>query len=240
MKSRPFLTKVTRLKNQLGCCDLCGQPCQKLALLCQYCEKDLPIFSHKLTQGNLLNWPAIEKLLHPCHFDQLICLSSYQWPFSTWVSQYKYQQRFELAELFGSLLSNHWQAFTDKYPHQSPELILAVPMHIKKWQARGFNQAQLIAKVFAKNQQLPFNATLLFKDKATASQVGKSGVQRRKNMHGTISLTDSSVVLPEHVLLIDDVVTTGATANEVCQLLKKHGVKKITLMTLCIALIENS
>jgi predicted amidophosphoribosyltransferase len=71
----------------------------------------------------------------------------------------------------------------------------------------------------------------------TESQVGKSGAERRKNLNQAFSLNiKPKESLPEHVILIDDVVTTGTTANEICKLLKKSGVQSITLLSLCLAI----
>ncbi len=242
-----FITYLEKFKQILSRCELCQQSCQNIKLLCDHCEQDLPYFSDTFTdtftQGNLLNWPAINQLLKPYQFDQLICLSSYQWPFSQWISQCKYHGRFELAHLFSQLLSKHWQQLSLQHQLSQPDVIMAVPIHINRWKTRGFNQAHLMAKSFADDVNIPYHTRALKRNKATVSQVGKSGVQRRKNIKNAISLSAEFTKLkplPEHVLLIDDVVTTGATANEVCRLLKKQGVKKVTLMTLCISLVENN
>ncbi|WP_440874844.1 ComF family protein [Thalassotalea sp. PLHSN55] len=229
-----------QFKIALSSCELCRQSCSSISMLCQYCEQDLPYFNQQVIQGDLLNWPAIDKALTPYQFDQLISLSSYQWPFSKWISQCKYQGRFELTTMLAQLLSKHWLALHSQYALERPDAVIAVPMHINRWQTRGYNHAHLLAEHFAKLSQISYLPNFIVREKATNSQVGKSGVERRKNLKNAFTLTSKRKKLPEHILLVDDVVTTGATANELSRLLKKHGVKKVTLVTLCISLIDNS
>lgn len=230
----------TRFKLKVSCCCLCGNSCQKHPLICQYCQADLPYFKYPLVPYDLLQWPAIAALIPQKNIDHLIAVAPYVWPFDTWISQLKYQYKTEISVLLSFLLIQHWQRYIITNPASfihDDIVILAVPLHIKKWQARGFNQAHLIANNFAKAFGYDYQTHGLIREKYTENQVGKSGVERRKNLKNAFSCELSQLAkLPKHVILIDDVVTTGTTANEICQLLKKQGVQKITLLTLCIAL----
>ena len=220
----------------LSSCDLCGGDCAHYILLCPYCAADLPLFKHQLTQGDLLNWPAINQILTNNKFDHLVCLSPYIWPFNHWLGQFKYQGRFELASLFSHLLYDYWQTLTQNHNLAKPQSIMAVPLHVKKWQSRGYNQSHFIARDFAKRVGIPYLDSAILRVKQTTSQVGKTGIQRRKSLRDAFEMNFSNSELAEHVILIDDVVTTGSTANEICSLLKKNGVKTVTLMTVCLAL----
>ncbi len=214
-------------------CDLCGSDSQEQSLICSSCFAQLPLFEQELTQGDLLNWPAINKALPHIHFDHLFCLSPYLPPFTHWLSQLKYQGRFELGSLFADLLAQQWL----KVHSTSPiDLILSVPLHISKWQQRGYNQAHLIAKPFSKLVQRPYQATVLIRLKENKSQVGQTGAQRRNNLANVFSLRHPLGKTVKHVLLIDDVLTTGSTASEISKLLKDHGVEKITVVTVCLTL----
>jgi ComF family protein len=225
---------------QISCCSLCGNTCQHHPLLCQYCQADLPYFNYHHIPYDLLSWPAITKIIPIKHFDHLLAIAPYVWPFNTWISQLKYQHKTELAELLSYLLIQHWQQYLSvDRANLTPEntLILAVPLHLKKWQARGFNQAHLIARKFAQGFGYVYQEDYITREKITESQVGKSGLERRKNLKNAFSLhLDTKVKLPAHVILIDDVVTTGTTANEICKLLKKRGVHSITLLSICLAI----
>ncbi len=240
----------------LTCCDLCGSRCESNRLLCTSCLNQLPRFKTDLIQGDLLNWPAINKALPKVQFDHLVCLAPYQKPFDTWIGQLKYRGRFELGRFFADLLVTHWHSLHEQYSLSTPDLILSVPLHINKWQSRGYNQAHLIAQQFADQINIPYLPELLVRMKPTQSQVGKSGKVRRKQLTKAFEISHIqshiqpyiqphigkhkglSLNLPKHVLLIDDVVTTGATTSEISRCLKKAGVEKVTVLAVCLTLPE--
>ena len=214
-------------------CDLCGNTPQQQTLICSACLADLPLFKQKAIHGDLLNWPAVNKSLPHTHFDHLFCLSPYIAPFNHWLSQFKYQGRFEIASLFTVLLANKWQ---ETHPTSSVDLVLSVPLHISKWQQRGYNQAHLIAKSFSQRLQLPYQGDALIRIKKNTSQVGQTGLQRRNNLSNAFALRNPLPKEIKHVMLIDDVLTTGSTASEISKLLKLKGVDKVTVATVCLTL----
>lgn len=232
--------QIKNIRLQISTCVLCGNACQHHPLLCQYCQADLPYFNYQQVPYDLLSWPAISQLLPIKSFDHLFAIAPYVWPFDTWISQLKYQHKTELAELLTYLLINHWQQYLSvEKANLTPAntQVLAVPLHLQKWQTRGFNQAHLIAQKFAQGFGYVYQPNWLIREKCTENQVGKSGVERRKNLKNAFSLHIApKVKLPTHVILIDDVVTTGTTANEICKLLKKNGVQTITLLSICLAI----
>ncbi|MBA6348535.1 MULTISPECIES: ComF family protein [unclassified Colwellia] len=251
-KSFNFIDRLKLFTTQLSCCDLCGGRCQSQALICDFCLADLPLFDLKKLHGDLLTWPAINTILPKRIFDQLISVSAYQWPIDLWVRQLKYHGRFELVPLLSVLLFKQWKnalPYENKpythCPHQP--LLLSVPIHMKKWQTRGFNQAHLLAEDFARLAQMPYCPDALQRISHDKSQAGQTGVIRRKNLRHAFKLSSEYLVnksdqqsrLPEHVLLLDDVVTTGSTCNEICRLLKANGVKKVTVLSLCLSLPNN-
>jgi len=239
VKTQRYFNLYNRGLLALSRCDLCGLPCHHYKQLCQTCYHDLPLFQPSMVQGDLLNWPEIYQHLPKISFDQLICLAPHSYPFDHWLSQFKYTKRFELAELFSHLLSDLLSDLLKKGWLAQPDIMLTVPLHITRWQSRGYNQAHLIAKKLQKRLSEQYNINykpqLLSRSKKTATQVGQKGSQRRKNLNNSFSVT-SKQPLPEHIMLIDDVVTTGATASEIGRLLKQHGVKRITLVTLTLAM----
>jgi ComF family protein len=186
-------------------------------------------------QCNLLSWPAIYRALPDIHFDYLISLTPYISPVDHWLKQFKYQGRFELSSLFSALLANtltaQWST-TEK----AADLVLSVPLHTSKWQVRGYNQAHLIAEKLSKSIHLPYFPSALRRIKKNTSQVGKTGVQRRKNLRNAFALVSQLPAHVKHILLVDDVVTTGSTASEISELLKDAGIEKVTLVTVCLSL----
>lgn len=234
---------LINLINSIGCCDLCGGdlnqvhqsiPTLKQSLVCHNCINDLPYFDQELISANLLNWPAVSKALPGIYFDQLFALAPYIYPFEHWLAQLKYSGRFEVAGLLSVLLSTQWQ--TTQMHKANIDLVLSVPLHIKKWQLRGYNQAHLIAESFAQELAIPYDENLLVRSKNNESQMGKTGAQRRKNLLNNFVLHHKLPSNIKHVMLVDDVVTTGTTASEISKLLKRAGVETVTLVTVCLTL----
>lgn len=229
----------------ISCCDLCGANVSNSyllgyslsqALLCQFCVNDLPYFNQSLIGGNLLSWPAVHRALPNIHFEHLFALAPYIYPFNKWLAQMKYLGRFELANLFSALLCAQWQAMIMNQNITPIDLVLSVPLHIKKWQVRGYNQAHLIAKSFAGTLSLPYDANLVVRVKNNDSQMGKTGSQRRKNLANAFALQRNLGSHIKHALIVDDVVTTGTTASEISKMLKQAGVETVTLVTVCLTL----
>jgi ComF family protein len=246
-----FSEQLTLFKIQLSCCDLCGGCCQSQPMICEYCFADLPLFDIQALHGDLLSWPSINKILPKREFDHLIAVSPYQWPIDLWIRQLKYQGRFELVDLLSTLLFQQWQhalkLINNKPESTKSPCLLSVPIHPKKWQKRGFNQAHLLAEKFARKANILYLPNALRRISNDLSQAGQTGNTRRKNLRHAFELSVNlfsnpkyqPIDLPEHVLLLDDVMTTGSTCNEICRLLKQNGVKKITVISLCLSLPIN-
>ncbi len=225
---------------QLTSCDLCGQACHKNSLLCEHCYQNLPKFYYHKVQGDLLNWPEIYHNLPNIHFDHLIALAPHISPYQTWLNQLKYHHRFELAQLLGKLLATNYQNLYQQFKLPRPDLVICVPIHIKRWQVRGFNQSHLLSQQFINalnaSMQLPYAPNLVERISNTPKQVGKTGSERRSSLKHAFTLTTKDK-LPNHVMLIDDVLTTGATTSEISYLLKQQGVQKVTVLTVTISLL---
>ena len=220
------------LLTQLGCCTLCQQKCQQQPLICDFCKQDLPRFYYQKVNGNLLNWPAIDKLFNKRYFDRLVCLAPYQWPFDQWLTQFKYQQHIEFSRLLADLIRELLESLPLLSTHTG---LIPVPIHPKKWQVRGFNQSHLITKNFIQHFQCLFMPDAIYRLNNHASQVGLTGKERRKSLTNAFEL-DSDRQWPQKVVIFDDVITTGATVNAISRLLKQKGVKHITVLTVAISL----
>lgn len=226
------------VKKNMARCDLCNNHSNG-KFICQTCLNDIAHFHLPKNINNLLLWPAVDKVFNKRHFDQLLCYAPYIWPYDRWLKQFKYQARFELVPLFSELLNICWQ---DHLKHSAESdvvistCITSVPIHFNKWKSRGFNQAHLIAKHFAKSNHLPYFPNLLSRVKHGESQVGQSGAQRRKNLAKAFTVKTETLKNFQHIIIIDDVITTGTTANEISRILKKEGVTKVTIMTLALSL----
>lgn len=226
-----LLTKIQKL----GGCLICQQECQGHPLICQDCQTNLPYYHLDELGYDLLNWPAVNKLFVKRKFDRLIACSPYLPPLSNLLTQLKYQHKTEYSQLLAFLFSQQ----CPKGVLEDIDMLIPVPLHHSKWQTRGFNQALLIAKPLAKLYQLPLSTELVIREKKTEAQVGKTGVQRRQNLRQAFSLSKhlpiKGLLKGKHVLLVDDVITTGTTVNEISRLLKSAGVDKVTVATICLS-----
>jgi len=115
----------------------------------------------------------------------------------------------------------------------TPDIILPVPLHIKRLRQRGFNQALVLARrlFFDDRKKLRFN--LLSRQADTASQTGLSGIERRKNLKNAFRVESPSKIAGRQILIIDDVFTTGSTVNECAKALKAAGAKRVDVLTIC-------
>ena len=229
--------KINTIKAQISQCLLCNGRCQTISLICQYCLADLPYF-HK-QYNNLLLWPKVAQHVSHQHIDQLLCLAPYQWPFNVWLNQIKYQNKFELAQLLAQIfIFQHGETLSLLADNKS--VVINMPIHIKRWQERGYNQSHLIVKHLAKQLGLNYQNNLVIRHKATEKQVGKTGVARRKNLKNAFKLNPNVAIktklLADQVIIFDDVVTTGTTVNELAKLLKQAGVKHIMVIAIALAI----
>jgi len=230
-----------RFLSTLGQCDICGNYLHDISssqqkLLCPSCLNDLPMFNQAIVQGDLLNWPAINKALPNINFDHLICLAPYLPPFTHWLPQLKYQGRFEIASLLATLLAQQWKEQHLTTLTSPADLILSVPLHINKWQIRGYNQAHLLAQPLAQSLQLPYDEVTLVRTQNNTSQVGKTGKERRQTLANAFTLAKELPNDIKHIIVVDDVLTTGSTANEISKILKHAGASKVTIVTVCLTL----
>jgi ComF family protein len=124
---------------------------------------------------------------------------------------------------------------------QNADLLIPVPIHFFKRLKRKYNQSELLAQELEKLSGIPHEPRILQKKKRTLQQEGLSRTIRLQNVKGSFSVNEKYKNLLEKktVLLIDDVLTTGATANECAKILKKHGAEKVIVLTVARVTLES-
>ena len=118
-----------------------------------------------------------------------------------------------------------------------PDLIMPVPLHRKKLSRRGFNQAVLLGEILSQRLKIPLDRRNLRRIRWTEPQVNLAAGDRRKNVKGAFAVQDSDLVTGRRVLLVDDVLTTGSTAEECARVLKASGAADVTVITVARALV---
>ena len=142
------------------------------------------------------------------------------------VKQIKFQKQLSYAQCLGSLLANK---LNDYYQQtKRPDVIIPVPLHYRRLRQRGYNQAMEIARPIAKQLSIPLKPQLSQRIRHTAAQSSLTDQQQRlANVKKAFVANDS--VQGKHVLLIDDVITTGSTINAICRSLRQQAVKQIDI-----------
>lgn len=115
----------------------------------------------------------------------------------------------------------------------TPDYILPVPLHVKRLRKRGFNQALVLARSLFPDEKKKIRYDILLRTGDTPSQTGLSGKERRKNLKKAFVIEKASEVAGKNILLVDDVFTTGATANECANALKAAGCETVNVLTIC-------
>jgi ComF family protein len=137
---------------------------------------------------------------------------------------------FELGKIYGSVLYD--SGFTSGI-----DLIIPVPLHPSKKRQRGFNQSDIISAGLSYAAGLPVDVKILERKVSTGTQTRKSRYERWANVEGTFNVTDPQSLEGRHILLVDDVITTGSTIEScVNELLKIDGVK-VSVVTLAVAVM---
>jgi len=164
-------------------------------------------------------------------FNHIHALGDYSKPLSTLIKQLKYQQQLIAGELLAYLLikSIH-KRYTEAQLTQF-DYLLAVPLHPNKLQQRGFNQAQIICERLHKKLNIPILVETIQRCKETMAQEGLSVSKREANLSGAFSYNPISEykLTNKNIVIIDDVVTTGATINNLCKLLIEQGANSVNV-----------
>lgn len=144
------------------------------------------------------------------------------------VHRLKYEDRHDLAGAMARMMAGSGAALLAE-----ADCVVPVPLHRWRLWRRRFNQAALLARPVARAAGLPFEPGLLVRVKATRSQVGLSRVGRAENLQGAFRVPSAARARLQgrRVLLVDDVTTTGATANAAARALLRGGAAHVDLLT---------
>jgi ComF family protein len=137
---------------------------------------------------------------------------------------------YELGRIYGSSLKS--SGFTSDI-----DLIMPVPLHPSKKRKRGFNQSEIISEGIASATGLPVDFKCLVRTGATATQTRRSRFDRWTNVEGIFSVTDYEIIRGKHILLVDDVITTGSTVESCANELLKAENVKVSVVALAYAVL---
>lgn len=212
-------------------CVLCDDSVTHTISLCEPCRADFPVLSHACRQCGL-PLPVINEsevicgqcITSPPAIDYTLCLYHYQMPLDYLITELKFNQKLSHAAILGQLLLAH---LLEDDSMDKPDIILPVPLYKSRLIKRGFNQSLEIARPIAKQLNIPIGLDLVRRTKNTRAQTDLNAKERNKNVRGCFEVIEQKLSRYQHIVIIDDVVTTGATCNELAKLLKKSGVKTV-------------
>jgi ComF family protein len=161
----------------------------------------------------------------------------YEQIFTEVIHCYKYKGKIQLARPLGELLLTAFRLFWDK---DSIDVVVPVPLHLKRLRNRGFNQVYLLIRNWQTfNGQVPLDLSdlqierdVLVRNVPTTPQTGLGRSQRAANIKGVFELVNEAKIIDKRILLVDDVYTTGATVDECARLLLHHGAAHVDVLSL--------
>ena len=169
------------------------------SVLCSACFAQLqPRMPLPYRQG----WSALQGL---------VAVNAYEGAMRNCIHALKYEGVIRLAEPLGMLLAHTYTSYG-----MQADMLLPVPLHSERHKQRGFNHAQLLAKVCSSITGVPLKEQVLVRSRATHAQVGLNATDRRQNVAGAFSITAESAttyIRGRRIIIVDDVCTTGATLD---------------------------
>ncbi|WP_212741143.1 ComF family protein, partial [Veillonella tobetsuensis] len=170
-------------------CEICAVPLPMDGLVCAQCFKQPPAFKHVIAP-----W-------------------TFSFPVDSLISRFKHQARWPFGHLLARLLAQHLQHRFDNAELPRPDCLLPVPMARKRQRERGFNQALMLARWLSHDLDIALDEHVLLRPQETVAQQALDAKQRKRNLLKAFAVAANAEVTGRHFALVDDVLTTGATAH---------------------------
>ncbi|MEG0793588.1 MAG: ComF family protein [Lachnospiraceae bacterium] len=146
------------------------------------------------------------------------------------IYMFKYKNRRTYAEVYAREMAKQFSVLIKEWGIQT---IIPIPLHRKRRQARGYNQAEILADYLSTQVGIPVEKKTVFREKYTQPQKVLNDKERRKNLQGAFTVADDWNI-KQKILLIDDIYTTGSTVNAVAKVLKERGAKEVFFLSISI------
>jgi ComF family protein len=148
-------------------------------------------------------------------------------PVPSIIRRHKYGRDQSLTHALAECLGERWPLAENDY-----ELVIPVPLHPRRLRWRGFNQAALIGRAVARRLGRPLDVRTLIRTRATPSQTAQDRRARLRNVHNAFAVARPTRIANRRVLLVDDVMTTGATVDECARTLLAAGARRVDVLAL--------
>jgi len=208
-------------------CLLCGAAEEGQLDLCTGCQNDLPHNNNACHQCALPLTAAAPtgSLCGQCQkkppkFNRCLTAFRYEPPLEHLISGFKFRDKLVYGRLLSTLLGDYLEQ-----QNEYPELLIPVPLHPSRLKERGFNQALELAHPLGQRFGISVDCNIVIRNRLTTPQLGLNKKERRRNVRGAFEL--KGALKASHIAIIDDVVTTGNTSNELATVLLRNGAHKV-------------
>ena len=222
------------LKN-VQTCLLCDEAAEAEMPICVACEAEMPwLGEHCQTCALPLPEAGLNCdgcLLEPPAYEQVAVPWRYDFPVDSLITRFKHNAKWPFGHLLADVLSQYLQhRFDEDLPR--PDALLPVPLAAKRLRQRGFNQAAMLARWLSKQLDLPCEENVVHRIQDTSAQQDLDAKARKRNLRNAFALTSDANVKGRHLALVDDVLTTGATAQALARLLMNAGAARVDVYCL--------
>ena len=222
------------LKNVQSCL-LCDEPAEAEMPICVACEAEMPwLGEHCQTCALPLPTAGLTCdgcLLEPPAYEQVAVPWRYDFPVDSLITRFKHNAKWPFGHLLADVLSQYLQhRFDEDLPR--PDALLPVPLAAKRLRQRGFNQAAMLARWLSRQLDLPCEENVVHRIQDTSAQQDLDAKARKRNLRNAFALTTDAHVKGRHLALVDDVLTTGATAQALARLLMNAGAARVDVYCL--------
>ncbi|WP_316802115.1 ComF family protein [Pedobacter nototheniae] len=212
-------------------CNACGHPLvHSENQICIKCLYDLPFTDYHIHAENRVArqlWGRV-----PLHAAMAMLYFKKGAKVQNLIHNLKYNNKTEVGVILGNLLGERLKSSPI---YRGVDLIIPVPLHPKKLRLRGYNQSTFIATGISQKLEISFSEAVLLRNIETESQTKKNRYTRYENMFEVFTLSNPQDILNKHILIVDDVITTGATLEACASILLKNGAAKVSIAALAFA-----
>jgi ComF family protein len=167
----------------------------------------------------------------PPAFERVLAPWAYDFPIDSLIARFKHQAKWPLGRLMGELLAQSLQHHFNE-GLEPPDALVPVPLANRRLRQRGFNQASMLARWLSATLKIPCEEQLLRRVQDTPAQQALDARARRRNLRQAFAITPDAVLGNRHLALVDDVLTTGATAQALARLLLDAGAARVDVYCL--------
>ncbi|WP_434773130.1 ComF family protein [Pseudomonas entomophila] len=230
-----YIGMVYKWLNNEHNCVLCDLPARQPYPLCAECEVELPWLVHGC-RVCALPLPLDGLTCGACHrrrpaFQRVEALWYYGFPIDSLITRFKHQARWPLGRVMADVLG---MALQHRFAEglSRPDRLIPVPLARRRLRQRGFNQAAMLAQWLSKTLSIDCDLDRVARTRDTPAQQQLQAAARRRNLRQAFQVLEPEAVEGLHLAIVDDVLTTGATAQALASLLRQAGARRVDVYCL--------